>query len=93
MLCPYFSLAEAKAVAAESGLPEIVQATFDAILLNVMLELGVVHEYTAERMRSLLVGLRWSTFEVWMRIMDEVIRGVQLHRPPDEVEVKGSRDG
>ncbi|KAJ8430746.1 hypothetical protein Cgig2_009637 [Carnegiea gigantea] len=95
VLCPYFSLAEAEdeAAAAESELPKIVQATFYAILLNEMLELGVVHEYTTERMRSLLVGLRWSTFEVWMRIMDEVIQGEQLHRQPDEVEVKGARDG
>ncbi|KAJ8435395.1 hypothetical protein Cgig2_009646 [Carnegiea gigantea] len=93
ILCPCFSLAEAEAAAAESGLPEIVQATFYALLLNEMLELSVVHKYTAERMRSLLVGLGWSTFEIWMRIMDEVIRGAQLHRLPDEVEVKGAHDG
>ncbi|KAJ8432914.1 hypothetical protein Cgig2_004588 [Carnegiea gigantea] len=43
-----------------------------------MLEVGAIHEYTAEKMRSLLVGLRWSDFEVWMRIMDDVIRGAQL---------------
>ncbi|KAJ8421677.1 hypothetical protein Cgig2_004474 [Carnegiea gigantea] len=85
--------AEAEAAAAESGMPEIIQATFSAMLLNEMLELGAVHEYTAEKMRSLLVGLKWSTFEVWMRIIDEVIRGAQLHRRPDEVEVKGDRDG
>ncbi|KAJ8451405.1 hypothetical protein Cgig2_017796 [Carnegiea gigantea] len=36
--------------AAESGLPEIVQATFYAMLLNDMLELGAVHEYTVEKM-------------------------------------------
>ncbi|KAJ8436722.1 hypothetical protein Cgig2_027393 [Carnegiea gigantea] len=93
VLCPCFSLAEAEATAAESELPEIVQATFYAMLLNEMLELGVVHEYKAERMKSLLVGLRWSTFEVWMHIMDEVIRGAQLHRQPDEVEVRGARNG
>ncbi|KAJ8445654.1 hypothetical protein Cgig2_009055 [Carnegiea gigantea] len=34
------------------------------MLLNKMLELSVVHKYTAERMKSSLVGLRWSTFEV-----------------------------
>ncbi|KAJ8427754.1 hypothetical protein Cgig2_008558 [Carnegiea gigantea] len=83
-LCPCFSLAEAEAAAVESGMPEIIQATFYAILLNEMLEVGVVHEYMAERMRSLLV---------WMRIMDKVIRRAQLHRQPNEVEVKGARDG
>ncbi|KAJ8429562.1 LOW QUALITY PROTEIN: hypothetical protein Cgig2_010275 [Carnegiea gigantea] len=92
-LCPCFSLAEARAAAAELELPEIVQATFYTMLLNEMLELGVVHEYMAGRMRSLLVDLRWSTFEVWMRIMDEVIREVQFHCQSDEVDVKGARDG
>ncbi|KAJ8436120.1 hypothetical protein Cgig2_001147 [Carnegiea gigantea] len=91
VLCPCFSLAEAEAAVAESELSEIIQVTFYAILLNKILELVVVHEYTAERMRSLLVGLRWSTFEVWMCIMDEVIRGAQLHCLSDEVEVKGAR--
>ncbi|KAJ8445935.1 LOW QUALITY PROTEIN: hypothetical protein Cgig2_009864 [Carnegiea gigantea] len=91
VLCPHFSLAEAEAAAAELELPEI--ATFYTMLLNEMLELGIVHEYPAERMKSLLVGLRWSTFEVWVRIMDEVIRGAQFHRQLDEVDVKGARDG
>ncbi|KAJ8432913.1 hypothetical protein Cgig2_004587 [Carnegiea gigantea] len=34
VLCPCFSLAEAEAAAAKSGMPEIVQATFYAMLLN-----------------------------------------------------------
>ena len=93
LLCLCFSLAEVEAAAAESGMPETVQAMFYAMLLNEMLELGVTHEYAAENMRSLLVGLRWSDFEVWMRIMDLVIRGAQLHRQPDEVEVRGACDG
>ncbi|KAJ8449495.1 hypothetical protein Cgig2_002292 [Carnegiea gigantea] len=41
----------------------------------------------------MLVGLRWSTFEVWMDCMDCVLRGAQLYRPADEVEVRGSMDG
>ncbi|KAJ8437090.1 hypothetical protein Cgig2_016444 [Carnegiea gigantea] len=95
VLCPCFSLAlaEAEAAAAESGLPEIAQAMFYTMLLNEMLTFSVVHEYTAERMKSLLVGLRWSTFEVWLRIMDEVIQGARFHRQPDEVDVKGAHDG
>ena len=57
MLRPCFSLAEAKAAAAEVGMPKIVQATFYAMLLNEMLELDAIHECTTEKMRSLLVGL------------------------------------
>ncbi|KAJ8451488.1 hypothetical protein Cgig2_017879 [Carnegiea gigantea] len=68
-------------------LPEDFHAIFYAMLL------GVAHEYTAESMKSLLVGLRWSTFEVWLDCMDCVIRRAQLYRPADEVEVQGARDG
>ncbi|KAJ8429347.1 hypothetical protein Cgig2_008794 [Carnegiea gigantea] len=93
VLCSCFSLVEAEAAAAESGMPEIIQATFYAMLLNEMLELGAIHEYTAEKMGSLLEGLRWSDFEVWMCIMDDVIRGAQLCHQLDEVVVKGARDG
>ncbi|KAJ8429577.1 LOW QUALITY PROTEIN: hypothetical protein Cgig2_023783 [Carnegiea gigantea] len=88
VLCPYFSLAEAEIAAVESELPEIVQVTFYVMLLNDMLELGAVHEYTVEKMRSLLVGLRWSSFEAWMHIMDPVIQGAQLYHQLNEVEVK-----
>ncbi|KAJ8437847.1 hypothetical protein Cgig2_000401 [Carnegiea gigantea] len=63
VLCPYFSLAEAEATAVESGLPEIVQTTFYAMLLNDMLELSAVHEYTAKNIRSTLVDLGWSAFK------------------------------
>ncbi|KAJ8433087.1 hypothetical protein Cgig2_014135 [Carnegiea gigantea] len=53
-----------------------------------MLELSAVHECTAEKMRSILVDLGWSAFEAWMHIIDPVIRGAQLYRQLDEVEVK-----
>ncbi|KAJ8442135.1 hypothetical protein Cgig2_011325 [Carnegiea gigantea] len=75
VLCPYFSLAEAETAAAESGLRKIIQVTFYAMLLNDMLELGTVHEYTTEKMRSVFMDLGWSAFQAWMRIMDPVIRG------------------
>ena len=57
------------------------------MLLNDMLELDAVHEYTAGKMRSVLADLGRSAFKAWMRIMDPVIRGAQLYCQPDEVEV------
>ena len=57
------------------------------MLLNESVKLGVAHEYTAERMKSSLVGLRRSTFEVWMDCMDYPLRAVQLYRLANEVEV------
>jgi len=77
-LCPCFLLAETEVAAAEFKLLEIVQATFYAMLVNKTFELGVAHEYTAERMKSSLVGLRWSTFEVWML---KIARGRVQDRP------------
>ncbi|KAJ8421605.1 hypothetical protein Cgig2_025734 [Carnegiea gigantea] len=71
-LCPRFSLSEAEGAAADFELPEIVQATFYTIMLNKAVELGVAHDLTAESMKSSLVGLRWSTFEVWMGCVDHV---------------------
>ena len=90
VLCPWFLLSEAKGAAADFELPKIVQATFYATLLNEAVEIGVAHDFTAESMKSSLIGLRWSTFEVWMDCVDHALRGVQLHRPSNEVEVHGS---
>ena len=63
-LFPCFSLLEAEGVAPDFELPEMVQATFYALLLNEAVELGVVHGFMAEGLSSALVGLRWSSFEV-----------------------------
>ncbi|KAJ8452005.1 LOW QUALITY PROTEIN: hypothetical protein Cgig2_016586 [Carnegiea gigantea] len=93
ILCPRFLLSEAKGAVADFELPEIVQATFYAMLLNEAVELGVAHDFMAESMKSSLIGLRWSSFEVWMDCVDHALRGTQLHQPADEVEVCGSRDG
>ncbi|KAJ8429441.1 hypothetical protein Cgig2_021093 [Carnegiea gigantea] len=91
VLCPRFSLFEAEGATADFELPEIVQVTFYAILLNEEVELGVAHDFTAESMKPSFIGLRWSTFEVWMDCVDLTLRGAQLHRSSDEVEVCGSR--
>ena len=93
VLWPRFSLAEAESAAAEFELPEIVQAIFYVMLLNEAVKLAVAHEYTAESMKSSLVGLRRSTFEVWMDCMDCPLRAAQLYRLADEVEGRGSPDG
>ena len=93
MLCPRFSLSEAKSAVAEFGLPEIVQATFYAMLLNEAVELGATHEYTGDKMKSSLIGLRWSTLKVWMHCMDSVLKAAQQYCPTDEVQVPNSGGG
>ncbi|KAJ8431114.1 hypothetical protein Cgig2_004705 [Carnegiea gigantea] len=91
-LCPRFSLSEAEGAAANFELPEIVQPAFYNMLLNEAVELGVAYDFTIEGLKSALVGLRWSTFEVWMGCVDHVLRAAQLQRLADEVEVRGPLD-
>ncbi|KAJ8425728.1 hypothetical protein Cgig2_001027 [Carnegiea gigantea] len=92
-LMPRFLLSKAEGAAADFELPEIVQVTFYAMLLNEVVELGVAYDFTAKSLKSSLVGLRWSTFEVWMGCVDHVLRAAQLQRPADEVEIRGPLDG
>ncbi|KAJ8451338.1 hypothetical protein Cgig2_014110 [Carnegiea gigantea] len=78
VLCPTFSLPEAKGTAADFELPEMVQATFYAMVLSETVELGVVHGFMTEGLKLALVGLRWSSFETWMSRVDHELREVQL---------------
>ena len=44
-------------------LPEMVQATFYATLLNDAVELGIVSGFLASDLKLSLEGLRWTSFE------------------------------
>ncbi|KAJ8422560.1 hypothetical protein Cgig2_005758 [Carnegiea gigantea] len=55
VLCPRFSLPEAKRAAANFELPKMVQATFYVILLNGVVELGVVRGFMADGLKSSLL--------------------------------------
>ncbi|KAJ8448911.1 hypothetical protein Cgig2_030767 [Carnegiea gigantea] len=61
-------------------LPEMVHATFYTMLLNEAIALGVARDFMAEGLKSALVGLRWSSFEVWMSCVDHELREAQLRR-------------
>ncbi|KAJ8433390.1 hypothetical protein Cgig2_019180 [Carnegiea gigantea] len=76
ILSPHFSLPEAERGAADFELPEIVQATFYAMLLNEAVELAVLRGFVAEGLKSSLVGLRWLSFEAWMSCTDHELREV-----------------
>ncbi|KAJ8426667.1 hypothetical protein Cgig2_030086 [Carnegiea gigantea] len=58
-----FSLPNAEGVAADFELPETVQVTFYAMLLDEAIELGMVRDFMAKGLKSALVGLRWSSLE------------------------------
>ncbi|KAJ8432238.1 hypothetical protein Cgig2_007639 [Carnegiea gigantea] len=57
VLCPHFSLTEAEGAVADFELPEMVQVTFYAMLLNEAVELGVVCGFMAEGRKSALVRI------------------------------------
>ncbi|KAJ8451345.1 hypothetical protein Cgig2_014117 [Carnegiea gigantea] len=62
VLCPNFLLPEAEGATADFELPEMVQATSYAMLLNEAVELGVVHGFMAEGLKLALVRILnyWS---------------------------------
>ena len=91
-LCLGFSLSKAEIAATELGLPEMVQATFYAMLLNDVVELGAAHEFTGHEMKSVLMDLRWSSFKKWIYCMDDILRAAQQNRPADEINVSDVDD-
>ncbi|KAJ8453133.1 LOW QUALITY PROTEIN: hypothetical protein Cgig2_008017 [Carnegiea gigantea] len=60
--------------AADFELPEMVQATFYAMLLNEAVKLGVVRRFIVKGLKTSLVGLRWSCFEARMSCTDHKLR-------------------
>ncbi|KAJ8439645.1 hypothetical protein Cgig2_021657 [Carnegiea gigantea] len=62
-----FILSNAQEAARDFLLPKIVQAIFYAMVVNDALELDVLRRDMVELLKSALIGLRWSTFEVWLR--------------------------
>ncbi|KAJ8434208.1 hypothetical protein Cgig2_015697 [Carnegiea gigantea] len=90
--CPHFSLPEAKGAAADFELPEMVQVTFYAMLLNEAVELDVVRGFMVEGLKSTLVRLRWSSFEAWMSRVNHELREAQLRQWSVAMEVHGSSD-
>ena len=44
----------------------MVQATFYAMLLNDVIELGIVSSFLAVGLKLTLEGLRWTSFEAWL---------------------------
>jgi len=90
---PTLFIARSRGCDTDFELPKMMQATFYTMLLNEAVELDVVHGFMAKGLKSALVGLRWSSFEVWMSYIDHELREVQLRRPSIDVEVCGLLDG
>ncbi|KAJ8436181.1 hypothetical protein Cgig2_010425 [Carnegiea gigantea] len=62
-LCPRFTLSDAERAALDFELPEMVHATFYGVLLNDVIELGIVSGPMAVDLKLTLDGLRSASFE------------------------------
>ena len=63
---PRFSLLEVERAMLDFELPKIVQVTFYAMLLNNVVELGIVSGFLVDDLKATLEGLRWTFFEAWL---------------------------
>jgi len=75
-----FSLSDAEETACDFDTPKMIQATFDAMVVNDALELGVMSRDMVEALKLALKGLRWLIFESWLRINKHALLGAQLCR-------------
>jgi len=65
-LSPYFILADAQEAARDFHILELVRATFYSMVVNDVLELGVLSRGLVASLKSTLMGLRWFIFEGWL---------------------------
>ena len=49
-------------------LPEMVQATFYATILNDVIELGIVSGFMVVDLKAALEGLRWTSSASWIHV-------------------------
>jgi len=79
-LCLHFVLSNVERVALDFKLPKIVQETFYAMLPNDVIELGIVSGPMAVDLKLTLKGLRWASFESWLRRNSRSLIETQLHQ-------------
>ncbi|KAJ8441786.1 hypothetical protein Cgig2_009032 [Carnegiea gigantea] len=77
-LCPCFTLSDTERAALDFEFPEMVQATFYAMLLNNAVELGIVSGFLAVDLKLTLGSLRWTSFEAWLSRTSRNLREARL---------------
>ncbi|KAJ8449158.1 hypothetical protein Cgig2_027160 [Carnegiea gigantea] len=73
-LCLRFTLSDTEEAVSDFNIPEMVQATFYAMVVNDALELDAMSRDMASPK-----GLQWLIFESWLRINKHALLGAQLH--------------
>ena len=67
----------------------MVQATFYAMLLNNVIELGVVSGFMAVDLKLILEGLRWTSFKSWLSCNSRDLLREQLRQRAPSGGVRG----
>ncbi|KAJ8447165.1 hypothetical protein Cgig2_022894 [Carnegiea gigantea] len=92
-LCPRFTRSDAKRAALDFELPEMVQATFYAMLLNDVIELGIVSGFLTIDLKLTLEGLRLTSFEAWLSRTSRDLREAQFWKRTLPSGASGSMNG
>ncbi|KAJ8429899.1 hypothetical protein Cgig2_008784 [Carnegiea gigantea] len=79
-LCLGFALSDAEEAAYDFDILKMIQATFDAMVVNDALELGIMNRDMVGALKLALEGLRWLIFKSWLRINKHALLGTQLRR-------------
>ncbi|KAJ8438624.1 hypothetical protein Cgig2_017962 [Carnegiea gigantea] len=79
-LCPSFTLSDTDEAACDFDIPEIVQATFYAMVVKDAVQLSVLSRDLAGNLKSTLKGLRWTIFKSWLNVNKHALLEVQLGR-------------
>ena len=53
---------------------------------------SVAYEFTGDEMKSVLMDLKWASFERWIYCMDDFLRAAQQNRPADEINISDVDD-
>ncbi|KAJ8444462.1 hypothetical protein Cgig2_024026 [Carnegiea gigantea] len=71
----------------EFDIPEMIQATFHAMVVNDASKLGVMSRDMARALKSVLEALRWLIFKSWLRIKKHAFLGVRNFVPPLKIAI------
>ncbi|KAJ8449210.1 hypothetical protein Cgig2_021674 [Carnegiea gigantea] len=80
-LCLGFDHGVATQYAQDSNIPKMVQAIFYAIVVNDIVELGLMHRLIAECMMWVMQQLNWAPIEFWPENIDRRLRRARLPAP------------
>ena len=92
-LFPHLTLSDVERATLDFELPEMIQVTFYAMLLNNAVEPGIVSIFLVVNLKLTLKGLRWTSFEAWLSCTSHDLQEGQLQQRTLPFGAGGSMDG